>query len=28
MEEAEEAYETISEHLPVLVANTSNDEPL
>ncbi|MCW9030801.1 MAG: Hpt domain-containing protein, partial [Gammaproteobacteria bacterium] len=28
MEEAEEAYETISEHLPVWVANTANDEPL
>ena len=28
MEEAEEAYETISELLPVWVANTTNDDPL
>ena len=28
MEEAEEAYETISEFLPSWIANTANDEPL
>lgn len=28
MEEAEEAYETISEHLPMWANNTLNDEPL